>query len=104
MTWSPGTPPRGVTVTFTASASDNDGAVRVARLCFGDGSPCLSDHQSLSSVQIATACVFGGYWDRQWQHKYTSPGNYFPTVTVTTRGCPGMPDETRSYSAKITVT
>ena len=103
MVWSPGTPPHGGTVTFTTTASDNDGAVRVAQICFGDGSPCQTDSTSLSTLELTLACVFGDNWTRQWQHRYLTAGNYFPTLTVTTRGCPAVADESMSYTAKITV-
>lgn len=103
-TWSPGRPPVGTTVTFTTTASDNDGAVRQVTICFGDGSPCQSDSRSLTTAQLLTACVFGDNWGpRQWSHKYTRSGTFQVTVTVTSRGCPVVPDETRSFSATITV-
>lgn len=103
-TWSPGRPPVGTTVTFTTTVSDNDGAVRLATICYGDGSSCDGDSRSLTTTQLLTACVFGDNWGpRQWSHKYTRSGTFQVSVTVTTRGCPGMPEETRSYSATVTI-
>jgi len=104
LSWSPGRPPVGVTTTFTATASDNDGAVRSARLCYGDGTPCDEEVRLLTTAQLVNACVFGDNWGpRQWSHKFTKSGAYPVTLTVTTRGCPGFPDETRSLTTTVTV-
>jgi hypothetical protein len=103
LTWSPGHPPVGGTVTFIGTASDNDGAVREARICYGDGI-CEGDSIALSSLQLLNACVFGDNWGpRSWQHRYTRAGTFQVKLTVTSRGCPIVPDETRSYTASITV-
>lgn len=102
--WSPGVPPVYRDVTFTTTATDNDGAVRVATLCYGDGTACSSDFESPSSVDLAFACVFGDNWSQGFTHRYTRSGSFPVTLTVTTRGCQGLPDETESLTYTITVT
>lgn len=101
MNWSPGTPPVGSTVTFTTTAADNDGAIRHARLCFGDGSPC---EEVVAPSDPVRGCVFGDNWGpKTWHHRYTRIGDFFATITVTSRGCPLVDDEVRSFTAKISV-
>ncbi len=103
LSWSPGNPPPGVTTTFHATASDGDGSVRIATICYGDGSPCQYDTRSLSPTELAIACVLGDNWDHQWRHRYMNPGRYRVTLTVTSRGCPVVDDETQSLTSEITV-
>ena len=101
--WSPGIPAIGENVTFAASASDNDGNVRVATMCFGDGSPCLTEILYPSPIDAAVACVNGSYWSREWLHRYARSGTFRVTLSISTRGCFGLDDKTGSVAYNITV-
>ncbi|GAC1421344.1 MAG: hypothetical protein NVSMB57_14940 [Actinomycetota bacterium] len=103
LTWSPGIPAIGENVTFAASASDNDGNVRVATLCFGDGSPCSNEILYPSPIDTALSCVRGSEWNRQWQHRFPRSGTFRMSFTVSTRGCFGLHDKTASVAYDITV-
>lgn len=103
LAWSPGSPSSGTTVTFTGAATDNDGTVVEATLCFGDGSPCRTIVEPRTPMELALACALGDGWTERWLHKYTRTGSFTARLTVTTRGCSGLPDETASTSAQISV-
>lgn len=101
--WSPGNPAVNTTVTFTASASDNDGTIRSSTMCFSDGSSCVTYTEATSEISLATACLAGDNWSRQWQHKFTRTGPFRVTLTVYSRGCPGAGDETRTITGTVSV-
>lgn len=103
LTWSPGAPPVGTTVTFTATASDGDGAIVVGTICYGDGSPCQSEASSPSLVEQATACLLGTNWSNQWSHRFMRTGDFRVTLSVISRGCPGSADESKTIGYTLRV-
>lgn len=103
MVWSPGTPRPGTTVTFTTTASDGDGAINFARMCWGDSTGCNADASAPALSEQLAACAFGDNWSRQWTHKYIASGDYQVTLFVSSRGCPALPDETAQITYTIRV-
>ena len=101
--WSPGHPPAGVNVTFTATASDNDGTVRFAQICYGDSTCSSPDYPAKTSQDYQIGCIFGDNYTHQWTHAFPRAGTFMVTLTVTTRGCPGFDDETKPLSLSMRV-
>lgn len=99
---SPGYPNAGQTVTFTITASDPDGLVENAVLCFGDGQ-CESESYSWDDQERLNACAFGSNYTVRIRHSYARAGLYPVSLVIKTVGCFWMQPDRQQSSFNISV-